>query len=355
MVAPYLHFYFARDLLAKHKSRLQSQKEHINLLLGYLSNEFGSEFKEAEDLFSRGLVTRKHFHKLFGPREVLATMNGAGHQIAMVSRYPPLPGSDPIRVECEIMDFNGSFKNGRYMVDVETYHRSCGESKSEDPNTDEFVAQLRITDFDQFTPPPTEEFVLLMPPTIYGFGFHDKQWRKLDVRFTAEILWNDRVFEMLVLLQEEKDILSASVLKSTSSHELEIVSGRGPSVVILLHGEHGTGKTFAAEALAELSRRPLYRLTSSDIGIELKEVERNLSEAFYLGGIWDAIMLIDDCDVYLERRGESDFSRNAVVSFVLQALDYHQGIIILTSKGSFLDPALRPRVHVSCDFNRDDD
>lgn len=196
---------------------------------------------------------------------------------------------------------------------------------------------------------------------------------------------------MLVLPQEEKNILSASVLKSTASDELEIISGRRPGVVILFRGGPGTGKTFAAEALAELSRRPLYRLTSSDIGIELKEVERNLNEAFYLGGIWDAsrcrsrnfkrdakliinsylVMLIDDCNVYLERRSESDFSRNAVVSFVLQALDYHQGIIILTSKGQLqkaeerqpgaklltglrLEPALVPRVHITCEFELDD-
>lgn len=156
---------------------------------------------------------------------------------------------------------------------------------------------------------------------------------------------------MLVLPQEEKDVLSASVLKSTSSDELEIVSGRGPGTVILLHGGPGTGKTFAAEALAELSRRPLYRLNPSDIGIELKEVERNLNEAFYLGGIWDAsrcrshdfkryamliitsylVMLLDECDIYFEDR-QSDFLRNAVVSLILQALDYHEGTVILTSQ-----------------------
>lgn len=62
------------------------------------------------------------------------------------------------------------------MVDVETYHRSCGESKLEDPNTDEFVEQFCPMDSGKFTAPPPEEFVLLMPPTIYGFGFHDKQW-----------------------------------------------------------------------------------------------------------------------------------------------------------------------------------
>lgn len=118
LIAPYLHFYYARGLFAKHESRLQSQKEHINLLLGYLSKEFGHKFKEAEDLFSRGLVTREHFHKLFGPREVLATMNGSGQHIAMVSRYPPLPGSDPIRVECEIMDFNGKFVKYKKTVTI---------------------------------------------------------------------------------------------------------------------------------------------------------------------------------------------------------------------------------------------
>ncbi|KAG5664934.1 hypothetical protein KAF25_008668, partial [Fusarium avenaceum] len=415
LIAPYLHFYYARDLFAKHECRLQSQKEHINLLLGYLSDEFGREFKEAEDLFSKGLVTRKHFHKLFGPREVLATINRAGHQIAMVSRYPPLPGSDPMRVECEIMDFNGKLvkykrivsipwpknlsesdtasfgslsafpvrfdgqlkrrlrkrgklfwklrkrkliqytapdelfeyqmKNGRYMVDVETYHRSCGESRPEDPNMDEFVEQLNIMDFSEFTAPPPEEFVLLMPPTIYGFGFHDKQWRRLEVRFATEIIWNDRAFEMLVLPQKEKDLLNASVLKSKASDELKIFSGRGPGVVILLHGGPGIGKTFAAVALAELSRRPLYRLTFSDIGTSVREVESNLNQAFYLGGIWDAIMLLDECDIYLETRRQSDLSRNAIVSIILHVLDYHQGITILTSRGLDLDAALQPRVH----------
>lgn len=62
------------------------------------------------------------------------------------------------------------------MVDVEAYHRSYGESNPEYPNTDEFIEQIHLMDSGKFTASPHEEFVLLMPPTIYGFGFHDKQW-----------------------------------------------------------------------------------------------------------------------------------------------------------------------------------
>lgn len=60
--------------------------------------------------------------------------------------------------------------------------------------------------------------------------------------------------------------------------------------MILLHGGPETGKTFAAMAIAEQIRKPIYQLLPSEVGIEPRQVANNIEEAFYLGGLWGAGM-----------------------------------------------------------------
>jgi AAA+ superfamily predicted ATPase len=63
---------------------------------------------------------------------------------------------------------------------------------------------------------------------------------------------------------------------------------------------------------------------------------------------WGAILLLDEADVLLEARAQSDIRRNALVSVVLRVLEYSQGIIIMTSNrvGTF-DEALISRISLS--------
>lgn len=68
------------------------------------------------------------------------------------------------------------------------------------------------------------------------------------------------------------------------------------------------------ECIAEHSGRPLMTLTSSDIGIQPSEVETKLETNFNLAKKWGAILLIDEADVYLERRTLSDLTRNSLVA-----------------------------------------
>ncbi|KAG5813951.1 hypothetical protein H9Q74_003092 [Fusarium xylarioides] len=109
---------------------------------------------------------------------------------------------------------------------------------------------------------------------------------KLVIEYANDIVWNDDFFHKLAVPEDEKNILRALLPENRPSVDVE--AGRDWSSLILFRGERGTGKTFAAEALAELARRPLYRLTPYEVGIELNQVETNIKEAFYLGDIWDA-------------------------------------------------------------------
>ena len=99
--------------------------------------------------------------------------------------------------------------------------------------------------------------------------------------------------------------------------------------------------------MAEFTSRPLLSLTCGDIGTNEFYVEEALSKWFKLAEIWGAVMLIDEADVYLERREVNELDRNGLVSVFLRAMEYYRGILFLTTNrvGHF-DPAFFSRIHV---------
>ena len=66
--------------------------------------------------------------------------------------------------------------------------------------------------------------------------------------------------------------------------------------------------------VAEYVRRPLLKLACGDIGDDAITAEENLDQLFRRARAWGAILLIDEADVYLERRITQDLKRNALVS-----------------------------------------
>lgn len=55
-------------------------------------------------------------------------------------------------------------------------------------------------------------------------------------------------------------------------------------------------------------------VTSSDIGTNPSVVEENLKHNFKLAKSWGAVLLIDEADVFMERRGSADLERNSLVA-----------------------------------------
>ena len=127
----------------------------------------------------------------------------------------------------------------------------------------------------------------------------------------------------------------------------DFIRNKGDGQIFLLHGKPGVGKTTTAECVAELTRRPLLSLTCGDLGIEPSAVEEQLMKWLKLATSWEAILLLDEADVYLETRISQDIQRNTLVSIFLRALEYYQGLLFLTTNrvGTF-DDAFVSRIHV---------
>lgn len=66
--------------------------------------------------------------------------------------------------------------------------------------------------------------------------------------------------------------------------------------------------------MADYTQRPLYTVTSGDLGENAAAVERALFDALELATGWNAIVLIDEADVFLEQRSSHDLQRNSLVS-----------------------------------------
>jgi len=132
----------------------------------------------------------------------------------------------------------------------------------------------------------------------------------------------------------------------------DLVEGKGKGLVILLHGQPGVGKTLTAETVALASGRPLLPVSIAEIGMQPDKAEENLVEIFADAGRWEAVLLLDEADVFLENRIDSaDASRNALVSVLLRVLEYYEGIIVLTTNRiNSLDVAVQSRIHLAIQY-----
>ena len=78
------------------------------------------------------------------------------------------------------------------------------------------------------------------------------------------------------------------------------------------------------------------------------EVEESLQDILEMVAKWNAILLLDECDVFLEERTTQELERNKFVSIFLRTLEYYEGILFLTTnRVSNIDPAFQSRIHVS--------
>lgn len=174
------------------------------------------------------------------------------------------------------------------------------------------------------------------------------------MKHVRDIRWDKSTFDhRLVLPGEKKEMIRALImvhLGKTPTNS-DFMEGKGDGLVILLHGEPGTGKTLTAESVAEYAGCPLYRVTCGDIGTDPESVEKYLESVLFIGSTRNCVVLLDEADVFLEERTKMDMKRNALVSVFLRVLEYYNGILIQTTNriGTF-DEAFKSRVQLALQY-----
>ncbi|KAJ7278278.1 P-loop containing nucleoside triphosphate hydrolase protein [Mycena rebaudengoi] len=250
------------------------------------------------------------------------------------------------------------FVNGRVMISPVAYARFYSTaSQTADQMNKELMKRLSGETtgvYNALTKDSlTDDQYAICTPILLGFAFDLKTWGSFPLARLRDVDWNEAAFDSLVLGPKQKKLIHSLVrqhVKRETSFD-DIIKGKGLGLIGLLAGTPGCGKTLTAEAVAEVTHRPLYALSAGELGIIPSAVESKLESVLELAQMWDAVLLLDEAEVFLTKRNVTDLQRNALVSIFLRLLEYYQGILILTTNmPEQCDPAFESRIHFSVNY-----
>lgn len=179
----------------------------------------------------------------------------------------------------------------------------------------------------------------------------------LAQRIEPVAAWSD-----LILPDAQMQILRQ--LAAQASHRMMVYETwgfaergrRGLGISALFAGASGTGKTLAAEVLANALRLDLYRIDLATVVSKyIGETEKNLRQVFDAAEEGGVILLFDEADALFGKRGEVkdsvDRYANIEVGYLLQRMESFLGLAILTTNlKSSLDKAFQRRLRFTVDF-----
>lgn len=214
------------------------------------------------------------------------------------------------------------------------------------PSEDNLVRHLEAdedTDFEPATQVPVH-------PLVPCFDLRRHARLRVHLNNLTPYVFRREVGDRLILPPRDRALIEMLVDESANTFQ-DVVSGKGQSVNILSGGLPGTGKTLTAEVLAEYKERPLYSVQCSQLGIDPETIEKNLAVILQRANRWNAILLLDEADVYITRRGSS-LQHNAIVGVFLRILEYAQCILFMTTnRAADVDDAIASRCIVLINYD----
>lgn len=175
-------------------------------------------------------------------------------------------------------------------------------------------------------------------------------------RISTNLEWTD-------LVLKDKTLDEVKELETWLNFNEQLMSEWGmrekikPGYRVLFHGPSGTGKTLTACLLGKYTGRDVYRVDlSMVISKYIGETEKNLSGLFNKAAHKNWILFFDEADSLFGKRTNvrdaHDKYANQEVSYLLQRIEAHQGLVILASnmKGN-IDSAFTRRFNAFVEFD----
>lgn len=179
---------------------------------------------------------------------------------------------------------------------------------------------------------------------------------RLAQRIEPSAGWDD-----LVLRDQVKEVLRSIGIHVR--HRAKVLDewamrrgSRGEGTSAMFAGGSGTGKTLAAEVLAQELHLELYRIDLSQVVSKfIGETEKNLGQVFDAAEESGAILLFDEADALFGKRSEvkdsHDRYANIEVSYLLQRMETYRGLAILTTnQKEAVDTAFLRRLRFVVEF-----
>ena len=229
----------------------------------------------------------------------------------------------------------------------------CQEFEDEDDSGMPIDGAFADEDDAAKHPPLTTEQKLICSPLLRGYSLKNKLWLNFFVNCLKDIEWQTDAFDRLVLPKNQKELIlgfTESQRKFRDTFD-DVIEGKGKGMIILLCGPPGVGKTLTSESVAEEMKVPLYMMSAGDLGFDPRKGEGKLQDILEMCSRWNAVLLLDEADVFLEQRSLHELERNKLVSIFLRVLEYYEGTMFLTTnRVQTFDPAFQSRIHISLDY-----
>ena len=289
---------------------------------------------ETEDLRATYLHNKARFDEVFNQigKQFLAYGSGvptterywySNHDVPMMR--DGVPGKVVLDVLKEQGEKDRTRSTGRLRVN---FWNSKKPHATENLDSDDLgMNRALLEGSDRLTEPEPVEVPIHTDVVIYHLGRHQRY--EVNVMDLVDYQYNRALGDQLVLPEITKNLIDVLVSQGRISFR-DIVEGKGAGACILLGGPPGTGKTLSAEVFAEATERPLLSVHAAQLGTDADEIEQRLEKVLARGSRWNAVVLLDEADVYVNERG-SDLKQNAVVAAILRILENHTATIFMTT------------------------